>query len=125
MAKKDRHAPSQARQTDIVESGLYRLSLVRGGWRVPCRILHRFGWSAEIDERVYEAVDDPFQCAAIRRIHDGGEKIDQETYDWLIEMKRWAEREDSSHPAINPLHPIDHMSLRPLLPREDTWTKKY
>lgn len=114
----------QARRIDVVEPGLYRLALVRNGWKVPCRIYHEdFVWWVEIDqEHSGYNVTDPFECPKIVHVHEWGEKISDRQYDWLIAIKGWAAMHDPDHPCLQPWTSMDPMNLRPLIPRRSEWT---
>jgi hypothetical protein len=128
MARSERHALGQERQVDHVDPGFYRLALVKGGWRVPCRICHEDNgfdpyWWGEIDgEANGLRVRDPFDCPVIVQIHEWGEKISDRQFDWLVAIKQWAAQHDPSHPCLHPRRRIDHMNLRPLIPRKP-WQK--
>jgi hypothetical protein len=123
MVRSPRRSEEQARRPDIIEPGLYKLSLVRQGWKVPCQIISLdFRWLAEIDERrARYTVTDPFDCPQIVRIHEWGEKISDRQYDWLVGIKGWARQHDQDHPCLNPRTPMDPMKLRPLIPRSKQW----
>ena len=100
------------------------MSIVRRGWKVPCRIYYEdFLWWAEVDEEAsgYNVVD-PFDCPKIVRIHEWGEKISDRHYDWLVGIKPYYRQHDPTHPCLNPWTSMDPMKLRPLIPRRDGWT---
>ena len=113
----------QNRRADIVEPGLYRMSLIRNGWKVPCRIVQGIDvWWAEVNEMVQGYHIDPFDCPAIIRIHEWGEKVSDRQYDWLIGIKAWARQNDPTHPCLHPWTSMDPNKLRPLIPRREEWT---
>lgn len=99
------------------------MSLIRKGWKVPCRIIQEdFLWFAEVDgSRARYTVADPFDCPQIVHIHEWGEKVSDRHYGYLIGIKEWAKRHDPDHPCLNPWTSMDPMNLRPLIPRKP-WT---
>jgi hypothetical protein len=117
----DRHAADQRRAVWPPEPGHFRLSLVRGGWRVPARLSVTVdGWQAEIDGIAYPPDPDPARATGVERVWTGGEIIDQSEHDWLVEMRTWARTHAPDHPAANPLQAINPSELRPLMPRGHT-----
>jgi hypothetical protein len=112
------HAARQRRRIDAPEPGYFSMRLVKGGWRVPCRIVHdAHGWHAEINGEVQPAFPDPYAAPGVSRVHERGLRIDQPTYDRLIALKAYAEAHEPDHPAANPLRAIDPMQLQPIIPR--------
>lgn len=113
-----RHDPAQARSIWPPSVGTFRLRLVKGGWAVPAQIVETAaGWCAIIDEIALPPHPDPAQADGVERVWTGGTMIDQSEYDWLIALKAAAKQTAPDHPAVNPRKPIDHMLLKPILPR--------
>jgi hypothetical protein len=112
----DRHAPAQSRLIWPPSPGLFRLRLVKGAWAVPTRILRGTLWQAEIDETLNAPHADPALARGVDTIWHGGLRIDQDEYDWLIGMKRYAEQSNHDHPCLHPTRAIDRSRLRPFVP---------
>ncbi len=111
------HEPS--REIAHPRAGFYRLRLVRGGWRVPARIVHGEDglWMAVIDGVPSLPVLDPAECPAIEKIWTGGSVITETEFRYLEALREACKRWQPSHPAANPTRPINPMSLSPVEPK--------
>lgn len=111
-----RRAKEQRRMVWPPEPGLFCLRLVRDGWRVPAKIVHdeEGRWHAEVDEEVHESHPDPAHAYMVSAIWHAGLKLPQADYDWLLAIKRHAQKHDPTHPSLNPRRSITPMWLRPL-----------
>ena len=110
-----RHARDQRRAIWPPEPGTFVLGLVRGAWRVPCRIVHDDdGWHAEIDGVVHPAHRDPALAYMVDAVWHGGTLVAQPDYDWFVAIKVWAQINDPSHPCLNPRKVIDPSLLKPI-----------
>lgn len=114
-----RHARVQARSIWPPSPGLFSVSLTRGAWKVPARIVHEDGlWHAEIDGEEYTAHSDPTLAAMVDYVWHSGLRIDQAAYDWLMVLKDWARANNPDHPCLSPRRAIDPNRLRPIMPAE-------
>lgn len=113
-----RHSADQRRAVDVVEPGYFRMRLVRGGWQVPCKIERgAAGWQATIDGFTHPPDPDPWRAEGVSGIHAYGERIDRQTYSWLLRVKAWAVENHPDHPALEPRRRMEPSRLRPLYPR--------
>jgi hypothetical protein len=114
----DRHAVDQRRAIWPPEPGCFRIRLAPRAWLVPCKIVHDDdGWHAIIDEREHDPHPDPAHAPRVSDVWTGL-RISESEYDWLIAVKRQAERTDPSHPSLNPTTAIHPNRLQPLIPRD-------
>jgi hypothetical protein len=115
----ERHAENQRRPVWPPCPGFFRLALVRGAWGVPCQIVHHpdLGWQAIVDEKLCQPHIDPAYAERITQVWSYGFIITQSEYDWLIAVKRHAEKEDPHHPCLHPNMPISPLHVKPLIPR--------
>ena len=96
------------------QPGWFNLRLVRGGWRVPCQIVHQDGlWQAIIDGEAKVAAADPAQAEGVDRIWHGGTRIPQFEFDYLESLRAAA---PPDHPARNPTKRIEPSMLTPMVP---------
>jgi hypothetical protein len=97
------------------EPGPFSLRLVKGGWRVPARIVRdaEDRWHAEVDGEAHAADADPAQAVMVATLWHVGIKIDEQTYDWLLAMKAHALAREPDHPCLHPRKPIDPRLLKP------------
>lgn len=90
--------------------------LVRHGPWVPARIERIDGvWLATINDAVCRpGHTDPHKAACVLDIWHSAEFIDEAEYEYLIAVKRWAEKEDRNYPAANPRKVINLNILPPV-----------
>lgn len=110
-----RHAAAQSRAVWPPEPGLFSLALVRGGWKVPARIVRDAdGWLAEVDGETSSAHPDPAYAPGVASLWANGLKIDEATFNYLTALREWARLHDPAHPSLHPYRPIDRLTARPL-----------
>lgn len=121
MSANHRHR-QPSRLTDQYETGYFRMPLVRGGWKVPCRIaLHAADgclpvvWTATVDG-VETSAHDPVH-AGVDRIWHYADRIDAFEYLELLALKDRCRVNDHGHPCLHPREKIDALKVRPVLPR--------
>jgi hypothetical protein len=73
------------------------------------------GWHAVIDEFEHPANEDPVQAEGVSTVWTYGQIIGVNSYNWLLSVKRWAEKNYRDHPALHPRTPVDPMKLRPIM----------
>jgi hypothetical protein len=114
-----RHAESQRRLIWPPSPGYFRLALVRGGWRVPCRIISgEAGWHAEINGEIFPPHPDPVQARRVDAVWHGGIMINESDFLWLESVRAWALAHEPEHPAARPLKAIDPRRLIPIMPAQ-------
>lgn len=110
----NRHASEQRRVIWPPEAGYFALALVRGGWRVPARIVRDDnGWSAEVDSEMQLGHPDPALATMLANVWHGGMKISEADYRWLLAIKDHARQHDPDHPCLSPRKKIDPRRLKP------------
>lgn len=111
-----RHAAAQTRAVWPPEPGLFSMTLVRGGWKVPARIARDAdgAWVAEVNGETCAAHPDPAYAHGVASIWANGLKIDEATYNYLSATREWARLHDPAHPALHPDTPINRLTVRPL-----------
>lgn len=79
-------AKAQARRIDQPRAGFFLVRLVKGGPRVPARIVEDFGlFSAEIDGKPCGAADsDPLKADGVMRVWHYGTEIERTEYRTLL-----------------------------------------
>jgi hypothetical protein len=101
------------------EPGWFRLRLVRGGWQVPCQIVHQDGlWWAIVDGEAKAANADPACAEDVERIWHYGTAIMRHEFDYLEALRAFA---PPDHPARNPLVRIDPRTLTPQVPQKGSF----
>lgn len=108
------------RVVDQPQPGLFKMRLVRRGPFVPAKIEKIDGkWTATINgAEQWPPSADPVAAAGVLRIWHGAAAITAQEYEYLIELKAWAEASAPEHPAANPTKPIDLSSLPPVYQRQ-------
>jgi hypothetical protein len=112
-------ADDQARRVWPPEPGYFRLRLVKGGWPVGARIGKTEDglWQAEVDGKLHHPNWNPAYARMVSDIWHYGERIDQATYQRLIDQAAHARAHDPGHPAADPYTPIDRAKLKPIQPK--------
>lgn len=124
-------APKPSRVLTKPTPGYYLVSLVPGAWLVPARIIERDGkTTGEVNGEALkvEWTEEELEASAALSIVRGtlfehpllrislfGKMTDEPTYLHRMAMKTWAETYAPTHPAANPMKPMDPR----LLPAED------
>ena len=103
------------RRIDLPEPGCFAVKLVRGGPRVPARIVCENGlWSADIDGKPCGAAhEDPLYADGVFRVWQGGKIIDETEYRHMLAIKSWAAEHRPTHPSQNPRKPIGSLAKIP------------
>ncbi len=100
------------RRIDAPEPGFYRMALVRGAWRVPCRILldEQTGWwTSEVDTTTKRSID-PTDTDTFTIWH-AAQTIEAWQHDYLIRLREWCAENAPDHPCLHPRRRIDPMRL--------------
>lgn len=121
----ERHATGQKRLIWPPSPGFFKMTMVRKGWQVPCRIVHGDGrWHAVIDGRTYDSHPDPSHAPRLADVWHNGTIIDESEYDYLAAVREHARATgDEHHPSLNPTTSIHPNRLRPIIPRTPTWNR--
>lgn len=110
------------------QPGFYRVKLVKGGVWVGARITYGPTLDPETGEPLDrswlyagtingEADPDPRPepSDAVHRIWEHGERIDEATYQWLLDDRAWAAANEPHRPEANPKTPVDLSTMDPRL----------
>ena len=102
---------------DVSEArpGWFRMSLVRGGWKVPCQIERNESgeWRATIDGEEGQWSAD-WVDAGVDRIWLGATEIPHHEYLYQQALKEHLRASDPDHPCLHPRKRMDHNLLKPI-----------
>ena len=110
------------------DPGFFRMPLVRGGWPVPCRIMHELMpdptqtsmklrmWRAIIDEEALDPALDALTAIGVARIWHNAEIVGQADYEWRCALKNEKRVSDPDHPCLHPGRVMNPRTLKPLTP---------
>jgi len=98
------------------------MRLARRGWKVPCMICQHVSgeWFAIVDGLAHDSDPDPATAPWVADVWANGEFITAREYEWLRNVRTWAEQHHPEHPALHPLRPIDPMTTQPRYPERIT-----
>ena len=104
------------RLVDHPEPGFFELRLVRGGPRVPAKIVLVDGlWGAWINgDPCGDMSADPVAADGVLRIWHAGRRISEQDYQHKLNVKAWAQTHAPDHPAANAERPITLASQPPI-----------
>lgn len=112
----------RTRMPDGQAAGFYTLRLVRRGWRIGVQLFREDGlfWAeangdpptepinlARLHTEMQEWLMGESAREMVLRLWLYGEPTTEADYRWRVEMRRWAEIHDPTHPAANPMRPVD------------------
>lgn len=106
--------------------GLYRVRLVKGGPWVAARVTHgptpgpdgeemdrSWVWTVEVDGEPFGIPGPCAYTAGAWRVSPGGQPIEQEEYDYMVAMARYARLYDKTLPEAAPRLAVDMRKMPP------------